>query len=80
MYLSVIHVEPRDNYQLLLEFENNEKRLLDVSPYMTEGKYKELKDVRLFNTVRVCFDSIQWANHLDLDPEFLYQKSSPIDN
>ena len=36
----------------------------------------ELKEITLFNSVSVCFDSIEWANHLDLDPELLYQKSS----
>lgn len=78
MYLSVVHVEPLENYQLLLKFENNEERMFDVTPYLERGKYTELKDVRLFNSVRICFDSIQWANNLDLDPEFLYQESTLI--
>jgi len=32
----------------------------------------------LFNTVAVKFDSIEWSNHLDLDPELLYQKSISV--
>lgn len=28
-----------------------------------------------FNSVPVSFDSIEWAHHSGLDPEFLYQKS-----
>ena len=76
MYLSITSVEPLENYSLLLGFENEEKRIFDMKPFMELGKYSELKDAALFKTVRISFDSIQWANNLDFDPEFLYQKST----
>jgi hypothetical protein len=76
MYLSVIDVKPLENYRLLLKFENNEQRIFDVSHFLDEGKFKELRDISLFNSVRICFDSIQWANELDFDPEFLYKEST----
>lgn len=75
MYLAVKNVKPLENYKLWLQFENNEEKIFDVSPYLKVGKFAELQDVSVFNSVAVCFDSIEWANHLDLDPEFLYQKS-----
>jgi len=75
VYLSVIDVKPLENYRLLLTFENNERRIFDVSSFLNQGKFKELKDISLFYSVKVCFDSIQWANELDFDPEFLYQES-----
>jgi hypothetical protein len=75
MYLAVKDVKPLDNYLLLLKFENEEERLFDVKPYLKIGKFKELKDKSLFKSVKVCFDSIEWDNHLDLDPKLLYQKS-----
>jgi len=46
-----------------------------MKPYLDLGIFRELKDIKLFNTVRTSFDSIEWANKADLDPEFLYQKS-----
>jgi hypothetical protein len=58
MYLSVINVKPLDGYKLLLKFENDEERIFDVSPYFNMGKFAELKDVSLFNTVTVKFDSM----------------------
>ena len=79
MYLSVINVKPLDGYKLLLKFENEEERIFDVSPYLNMGKFAELKDVSLFNTVAVKFDSIEWANHMDLDPEILYEKSTKVE-
>ncbi len=75
MYLAVKDVKPLENYYLLLKFENNEERVFDVKPYLNIGKFQELKDENLFKSVKVCFDSIEWANQLDLDPELLYEKS-----
>jgi hypothetical protein len=73
MYLAVKDVKPLENYYLLLKFENNEERVFDVKPYLEIGKFQELKDENLFKSVKVCFDSIEWANQLDLDPELLYE-------
>ena len=75
MYLAIKDVQPLDDYRLLLKFENEEKRIFDVKPYLDIGKFKELKDKKLFKSVKVCFDSIEWTNQLDLDPELLYQNS-----
>lgn len=75
MYLAVIDVKPLDDYKLELTFENNEKRLFDMKPYLDKGIYRELKDESVFKSVRVSFDSIEWCNKADVDPEFLYDKS-----
>jgi hypothetical protein len=32
----------------------------------------------MFNTVSVCFDSIAWANNVDIAPETLYDESPPF--
>ncbi len=74
MYLSVISAKALDDYKLLIGFENNEQKIFDVKPYLEIGKFKELKDEKLFRTVKVKFDSIEWDNMLDLDPELLYEK------
>nr|MBF0222734.1 DUF2442 domain-containing protein [Desulfobulbaceae bacterium] len=76
MYLSVIGVTPLEGYRLQLTFENNEDRIFDVTPYLNTGKFSELTNRDLFNSVKVKFDSIEWDNHLDLDPELLYEKST----
>jgi hypothetical protein len=78
MYLSIIEVKPAADYLLHLTFENGEKRQLDMKPYLKKGIFKELTDRALFDTVRVSFDTIEWANEADLDPEFLYRESRPL--
>ena len=76
MYLAVKDVKALENYCLLLKFENGEERIFDVKPYLNIGRFKELKNKDLFRKVRVSFDTIEWPNQLDLDPELLYKKSS----
>jgi len=75
MYLSIVDVKPLEKYRLLLKFENGEERIFDVAPFLELGQYSELKDIGLFKSVKPSFDSIQWANKLDFDPEFLHEKS-----
>lgn len=78
MYLVVTEVQPINNYQLILTFENGEKRQFDMNPYLDKGIFHELRDVSVFNTVRLSFDTVEWANEADLDPEILYEQSIAI--
>lgn len=78
MYLAVKDVKAMDNYKLILTFENNEKRLFDMTPYLELGIFKTLKDENLFKTVKVSFDTIEWSNGADIDPETLYEDSHSL--
>jgi hypothetical protein len=78
MYFAVKEVKPQDNYILILTFENGERRQFDMKPYLNLGIFQELKDLRLFKTVKTSFDSIEWDNEADIDPEILYLESSKI--
>jgi hypothetical protein len=75
MYLSVNKVKALKDFELEITFENKEVRIFDVKPYMDTGLFKTLKDDKMFKSVRVAFDTIEWANGVDLDPEVLYEKS-----
>jgi len=75
MYSSVTSVEATDDYRLILEFDNAEKRIFDATPILDFGRFAELKDINRFKRVHISFDTIEWENELDLDPEYLYEKS-----
>jgi hypothetical protein len=75
MYSAVKEVLPKENYLLLLTFENGENRVFDMKPYLDLGIFEELKDLKMFNTVKTIFDTIEWANEADFDPEVLYSQS-----
>ncbi|MBP6611251.1 MAG: DUF2442 domain-containing protein [Paludibacter sp.] len=80
MYLAVVQVEPLPNYHLKLTFINGIIRVFDMNPYLHLGIFEELKDLEMFNTVRVSFDTIEWENGADLDPEMLFSESKAIDS
>lgn len=79
MYLAITSVQPQDDYLLLLTFENGEKRQFDMKPYLNIGIFSELKDLTLFNSVHKSFDTIEWENDADFDPEILYANSIKVE-
>ena len=76
MYHAIVEAKPLDNYRLLIKFDNGEEKVFDMTPYLGTGKFVELRDIALFNSVTVKYDTVEWANKLDLDPEMLYEKSA----
>ena len=74
MYLSVNKVKALDDYKLEIIFENKEKKIFDVKPYLDTGLFRKLKDKNLFKKVKVSYDSIEWPEGIDLDPEVLYKR------
>jgi len=75
MYKCITDVSPTDDFKLLLRFDNNEERVFDARPILSCGRFSELKDLTQFKKVHVAFDTVEWENGLDLDPEYLYAKS-----
>jgi hypothetical protein len=71
-------VEPQDNYRLLLTFENGEKRIFDVKPYLSMRVFMPLRKTALFKTVRVVSGSIEWRGEIDLSYDTLYLESTPV--
>lgn len=80
MYWQVKEVEPQDDYTLKLTFKDGARKLFDMKPYLDKGVFRELKDLAMFKTARVCFSSVSWANDADFDPEALYDLGSPLDS
>jgi len=74
MYLAVIKVRPLLDYFLELTFENKEIKIFDMKPYLNIGLFKTLRDEKLFQMVKISYDSIEWPNGIDMDPEILYEK------
>ena len=71
-------VQPRDDYRLLLTFENGEKRIFDVAPYLNMSVFSPLMNTALFKTVRVVSGSVEWRGEIDLSYDTLYLESIPV--
>ena len=75
MYFAVTNVTPLNDYLLRLKFKNGEEKVFDMKPYLETGVFKELKDEAIFKTAKINFDTVEWANEADIDPETLYHES-----
>ena len=73
-----VSVVPLAVYCLLVTFNNNEKRMFDVKPYLDFKLFRELKNPVVFNTVKPAGLSIEWVHGQDICPDDLYFNSVPI--
>ncbi|HMB24930.1 MAG TPA: DUF2442 domain-containing protein, partial [Anaerolineales bacterium] len=71
-------VKPQGDYFLLLTFENGEKRIFDLKPYLEKPVFKQLKNTVLFKTVRAVSGSVEWQGDIDLSYDTLYMESKPV--
>jgi hypothetical protein len=78
MYLAAKAVQPLSDYRLLVTFANGEQRILDVTPWLDTGVFRQLRDVALFNTVHISFDTVAWNNGADLCPELIHEQSVAV--
>jgi hypothetical protein len=75
---AIVNVMPEEDFRLIRFFDNEEVRRFDMRPYLDTGSFVQLKDKRIFENVRVRFDTIEWSYRLDFDPEVLYKNSMPL--
>lgn len=68
----VVSVQAKDDFILLVKFENNEIKLFDVKPFLNKGVFKELNDISYFHQARVAFGSVEWPNEQDFSKDTLY--------
>lgn len=68
-----------DDYQLALEFENKERRIFDMKPYLNRGIFVRLQNRALFQAARVVAGSVEWPGGLDLSYDTLYLESQPVE-
>jgi len=69
---SVISVEARNNFKLAITFENGEKKIFDVTPFLEKGVFVELKNLGYFKQVKVAFGSVEWPHEQDFSKDTLY--------
>ena len=76
----VVSVQPLPAYRLLLEFSNGERKIFDVTSYLTFGVFAQLNDPTVFSAVRVSQGIVEWPGELDLSPDTVYLTSVPADD
>ena len=75
MLKDISSVQPLDNYQLYLKFEDNQEGVVDISQLIEfTGIFAPLQDLAYFKQVKLNpeWGTIYWENGADLDPDVLY--------
>ena len=73
MFIEVIKAEYIDGYKLLLQFNNGEKRIVDLSNSLKGTVFTPLKDINYFKKFSIKFNTVEWDNGADFAPEYLYE-------
>lgn len=76
--LDVVKVEAKPGYKLFLEFENGERRVFDMTPYLDKKPFAGLKGSPLFGRASVAYGTVVWPGNIDIAPETLYDRSLPV--
>ena len=71
-------IQFKDDYCLLLIFENGEKRIFDLKPYFDKPVFALLKNAALFKTARVVSGAVEWQGEIDLSYDTLYLESKAV--
>lgn len=74
----VLAVIPTRDYMLYLKFDNHTMRVFDMTPYLDKGVFKPLKAAHLFQQAYVSGGTVCWPGNIDIAPETLYDRSSPV--
>jgi hypothetical protein len=71
-------IQFKDDYCLLLTFDNGEKRIFDLKPHFDKPVFAKLKNIALFKTARVVSGSVEWQGEVDLSYDTLYLESKKV--
>ncbi len=70
--LLIKEVLPVENYKLKVVFDTDEEKVVDLSPIIDKGIFRELKDPFYFKQVINQRYFIEWPHEQDLSSDTLY--------
>lgn len=88
-----INVFPRDDFTVIIKFDNGEERCLDVKPlFKSDAAFQHFLKLQDFQRVYIdsshcvswdidpnCNSERSWNNKVDLDSDWCYMNSQPIE-
>lgn len=75
--LDVTSVITREDYTLDLVFENGERRIFDMKPFLDKKPFVKLSNSPLFFKASVQYGTVVWPGNIDIAPETLWSRSVP---
>ena len=74
-----INVKPLEKFRLLITFNNKEKRIFDITPYLNDNYFAPLRDPAIFQTAKINPITVEWIGGIDICPDELYYNSKPAE-
>lgn len=74
----IIEVKPLNDYKLLLTFNNGEKRIKDMKPYLDRGIFKQLRNKEFFESVKIAYGALSWNENIELCADSIYMTSELV--
>lgn len=68
-----------EDYKILVTFDNGEKRIKDMKPYLEKGVFKKIKDEKIFKSVKLAYGTVSWGDNIDLCADSIYETSYNYD-
>jgi hypothetical protein len=62
-----VNVVSQPDYKILITFEDNQEKVFDIKPFLEDRLYEDLKDLDLFNKVKISGHKVEWRPRLDID-------------
>ena len=75
--LDILSVKTLDDYTLDLLFENGERRLFDMKPFLHKKPFIKLLNSPLFFKAFIENGTVAWPMNIDIAPETLWALSRP---
>ena len=72
-----VSVEPLEDFELLITFQNGERKIFDTKPLLPLPLYAPLQNKSLFVTAKADGMCIYWNDSIDLCPDMVYTDSRP---
>ena len=73
MFLEISKAEYLGDYRIRLWFNNGEVRIVDLANSLRGEAFRPLHDLDYFKQFSIRFNTIEWENGADFDPEYLYE-------
>ena len=73
-----VEVKALPQYRLLITFDNMERRIFDVAPYLNDDFFAPLRNPVIFETARINPLTVEWVGGIDMCPDELYCNSIPV--
>ena len=73
MFIEVKSAEYLEGYKIKLLFNNGVTKIVDLRNSLIGPVFEPLRDLNVFRSFTIKFNTIEWANGADFAPEYLYE-------